>query len=723
MERRGLRERIDALARTDKWYLSGGDGILWAPPFPVWLHRPGFWDEGTVFSHELGPLFTVAAVDERGHERSLERGETRWTPSGLTVSWQTSDGVVLTEHRTVLPGGIFRSEWARKTDADGAVTLAAFSAQPGEATSEVRELGGGVSWLRRVFDRREEPLDVRVELDVRPGADGVGSLRSDLSAAQPQWELTPFVESWNGGRLAGVRDAGVSRRGLFYGCVAATLDDETPELIFSARLTPRGLDAPGFEAVPSTVESFYGRFPAFSCSDAHLERYYDYRIWGLFLNRLPGGRGNVHHPAIAEGIAYFHAPITYSAQCHMWEMRWAAEPVEARGSLLNFLDHQKEDGSFHGRIYANHLRGTDFYHADWGDGVLAVDAIAPDASFLERACTGLERYADWMDTSRDADGTGMYDVVDQFETGQEYMSRYLAVDPDADRYGWENRIRLKGIDVTVYQYQLRRALARMRRRMDRAAEARAHDDAAERVGRAILSTMWAPDLGLFCDVAPGTLTRTGVKAAVSFYPLMTDLLEDHHVERLLGHLEDPDSFGTPFPIPSSSVDDAQFHAEALWKGKRHNCPWNGRVWPMTNSHVVHGLIHQWRLGRRFVGPTAGRLLSRYVHLMFHDGDLARPNCFEHYNPFTGQACVYRGIDDYQHSWVLDLLVRGVTGIHAEEDALVVDPLPMEIDAAAIDDVRVRGRTVRVERRGTGVLVDVDGRRHDGSVGTPIEIPW
>jgi glycogen debranching enzyme len=281
--------------------------------------------------------------------------------------------------------------------------------------------------------------------------------------------------------------------------------------------------------------------------------------------------------------------------------------------------------------------------------VIAVEAIAPDASFLERARDGLERYAAWMDASRDPDGTGMYDVVDQFETGQEYMSRYLAVDPDADRYGWENRIRLKGIDVTTYQYQLRRALARVCRRLGRFAEADAHDARAERVGRAILDTMWDPSLGLFCDVAPGSLARTGVKAAVSFYPLMTDLLDDAHVERLIGHLEDPRSFGTPFPLPSSSVDDAQFDAEALWKGKRHNCPWNGRVWPMTNSHVVHGLIHQWRLGRRFVGPVAGRLLSQYVHLMFHDGDLARPNCFEHYNPFTGQACVYRGIDDYQHS--------------------------------------------------------------------------
>ena len=31
------------------------------------------------------------------------------------------------------------------------------------------------------------------------------------------------------------------------------------------------------------------------------------------------------------------------------------------------------------------------------------------------------------------------------------------------------------------------------------------------------------------------------------------------------------------------------NANAEWKGKRHVCPWNGRVWPMTNSHVMEAL--------------------------------------------------------------------------------------------------------------------------------------
>jgi hypothetical protein len=110
-------------------------------------------------------------------------------------------------------------------------------------------------------------------------------------------------------------------------------------------------------------------------------------------------------------------------------------------------------------------------------------------------------------------------------------------------------------------------------------------------------------------------------------------------------------------------------------------------------------------------------------MLFHDGDLARPNCYEHYHPFTGRASVYRGIDDYQHSWVLDLLIRGVAGLDCTERGLVLDPLPVDVAWATLDGLVVRGRRVAVERRGADLTIRVDGRSHAGHVGAPLEVPW
>ena len=62
-------------------------------------------------------------------------------------------------------------------------------------------------------------------------------------------------------------------------------------------------------------------------------------------------------------------------------------------------------------------------------------------------------------------------------------------------------------------------------------------------------------------------------------------------------------------------------------------------------------------------------------MMFFDGDPARPNCFEHYHPYSGLPSLYRGVDDYMHSWVNDLIIRYVCGVRPEGDRIVVDPFP------------------------------------------------
>jgi hypothetical protein len=708
-----------------------------------------------VYNHSFEPVFTVALVGADGDELSLTRESLRWRPDRLVTEWSTRRGAVLTEVRFAQPGGRLVSSWSprdvlsQSNALDGA-HLVAFTAQPGAGTGDVAQGGAGsIRWQRALEDRHGNTLPVAAALTGAPGhragseRHAVAALRSE-GVPRPHWRHAPFWETWRqdgGGLRDAVRVGGLNPQGVVWLAVQVPLAGAAAWPVrFTVALQPLPLAATAAPAATASDTAaaeradaaddepaapwlaFLDSFPRFTCSDAHLTRYYDYRLYGLRLNRLGGGVGQVRYPAVAEGIGYFHVPISYSAQCHMWETRWSTDPTLAHGSLLNFLEHQKDDGSLHGRIYAAGLHHTDFYHANWGDAVLAVSAAHDDPDFTRRAYDGLARYAAWLDEARDPEGCGMYDVVNHYETGQEYSSRYQAVHPDADVDGWEGRLRLKGIDVTVYAYRLKRALETLAARWGREEEQEGWRRGAETIGRAIQERMWDPGLGFFTDVDPVTMQRTGVKAGVGFYPLLTDLPDDGQVQRLITHLADPRTFGTPFPVPSASVDDPLFSAEGEWKGKRHNCPWNGRVWPMVNSHVIEGLLRQWHAGRRFAGSVAGRLLRRFVHMLFHEGDPARPNCYEHYHPFTGHPSVFRGIDDYQHSWVLDLLIRGVTGLEPGPTSLRIDPLPLELDAAELTRARIRGREVEVRRHGRRVVVRVDGASHATEVGTPVEIP-
>jgi len=216
---------------------------------------------------------------------------------------------------------------------------------------------------------------------------------------------------------------------------------------------------------------YFQSVPEFTCSDEYLTRYYWYRWYGLRLNTIHAREGNYAHPVVCEGIGYFRAPISYSAVCHMLENRWRHTAELARGSLLTFIDNQRPDGGFRGYIDPHHYRQEMFYHAGWGNALLQLDSIHHAPDFLRDAYAGLSRYVRYFDRERDEEISGLYDIDNHYETGQEYMRRYTAVNPDADRENWGEVFRLKGVDVTVYLYDLKRALARVARMLGRVEEA------------------------------------------------------------------------------------------------------------------------------------------------------------------------------------------------------------------------------------------------------------
>jgi len=125
---------LELLARSDKWQLGAGEGLVFAPPFPIWLDVPGFWDEAHLFEYPLQPLFTVTFLDEAGAELRLVPGVRRWSPAGLEVPWQAANGVEAVETRMVLPGLVVGSEWTlRNTGGERALVHAvAWTTAPGD---------------------------------------------------------------------------------------------------------------------------------------------------------------------------------------------------------------------------------------------------------------------------------------------------------------------------------------------------------------------------------------------------------------------------------------------------------------------------------------------------------------------------------------------------------------------------------------------------------------
>ena len=575
------------------------------------------------------------------------------------------------------------------------------------------------------------PYALSVALGASRLPDSWTTHRAETSDASPLWEISVVPEKFRGGRLAqepleenGGQENGMVHLALHYdleippnGAESLTmgasiaLDRETALAHLRADMT-------GDVVVGSWQDwtDYFAGVPYFECSDPYLTRYYWYRWYGLRLSTVRIATGALPFPCVFEGIGAFRSHVSYSAQCHMRETAWMHNPDVAFGSLENFLASQVQDeedandGFLPGHLYL-WRRDRGFYHTNWGGAARHVYAITGDKNFLRRIYPGLVRYAEYFDRERDKEGIGLYDVLDQGETGQEYSSRYLFASDTADSW---RPFQLKGVDASCYMYELQRALAYFARELGQEADAAWWNEKADGTRDSIRGLMWDGDAFLFKDVDPETLEHSPYLAAVGFYPFLSDIATKQHDDALDLLFE----FGTTYLIPSSGEGDPYFSAEADWKGRRVSCPWNGRVWPMLCSHIMDALANAARTlpsNRRSIPVMA---LNKFVRMMFFDGDETRPNAFEHYNPLTGMPSLYRGIDDYQHSWVVDLILRHVAGIQPEPgpgtnamgETLVIDPLPFNLNMLRAENIHLRGHTIDVVwNLAEGFVVRVDGQ--------------
>lgn len=756
---------LKSLARKDKWYVGGGRRLVFAPPFPQWLEAPGFWDEAHFHEYKIQPVFTVTLLDSSSVLVSPRRiGGAHWTPDRWIrrfeyESFSVTETLALGEGDTLVSEHCFHP-FGGQSPGIQAVLWTIEDTRPGT--------GHGVSLVSHQDGVSTYRMDIAgglwTALALVPSAVSHGVQLSEGSAIQPHWEFTPFAEKWRSGKGLPntIQMGGINPHGLLYIALHApvttttlwamrsfgrTKQEAVDAIVASvqAAITPKeeetgriptsdvGTASPALRALGEIAADrwnhVFDTVPQFECSDPFIEKYYWYRWYGVHLNTVPGGFGAVKYPAVAEGIAYFRSPISYSAQVLVNEVRWMRDPALARGLILNFLENQRPDGSFPGILRAFPPPGDaaleSFYHASWGLAVLELHKIHPDIDFLKQCYEPLARYAKYFDEVRDPEHCGLYDVLNHFETGQEFMRRYHVVNENADQQNWGSNFRLKGVDATVYLYETKRALAWIAAAIGRDEDAARWNSEADAIKRAVLQLMWDPTGGMFFDVDPRTMQRTGVKAAICFYPYRTDIASDDHLDGLKRHLLNPAEFWTPYPVPSSSADDPMFSAKGEWKGKRMVCPWNGRVWPMTNSHIVDALGHSAYALDPSLKPRLAEFLQKYVRMMFfkkpgsNEPDVGRPNCFEHYNPLSGVPSVYRGIDDYMHSWVADHIIRYVAGLQPELDGvLIVDPLPLGLKHLTLGNVPYKGHLIGIKLDGDTFEVYVDGsRRASSSLGT------
>jgi hypothetical protein len=702
---------IELLARDDRWQLSAGEGLIFAPPHPLWIGAPGFWDGASLLGTVVAPLFTVSVVDDDGAEVAAHLTSRRWTPAELTVEYDLGRGATATEVRTVQPGGVLASEWRLEASRPTRLHLIAWLAQPGSTLDGPMRFDGTVVFRRRT-ERRDQVLDVA--LGCLGGASSWALARSEAAPLHPRWRYTPFAQSWTRDGLAPGENesepAEVVYAALHRAVYVATEGASTAFVmrVASPEAPSRAAPAPGAGPTASAAtlggasrrrwRDYMASVPAFRCSDPYMEHCYWYRWNALELLAVRHG--------VCEGTGRLHQVASDASSGHVRELRWMRDPDRARGAMRAVFAHMREDGSIPARLGGDGGANATVI-SDWGGSLLALDAAHPDDAFAAEAYEGLARHARWLLDARTT-RTGLVEVA----RGE------VAFD---DRERWHKRERVCAVDAAVAAYGIFVALGRLALRARRPEDARTWDGAAARLAEAVREHMWDGDRKLFRDVDARTGKRIGSRSAVCFYPYRTDLADARHLAGLEASLLNPTEFWTPFPVATAPADEEKFSRFGARSGVRGAEPFRGPVVPLVNSHLIDALARVARAYAPHLRPHLAHLVRRTVHMFFDGADPVRVGSYEHYDPLEGRASIHRDTSDVTHSWVIDAIIQYVAGVRPHESGVTIDPMPLGMELVELTGVSLRGHPVDVRIEGEGMTVTIDGVGREGRVGVPMEI--
>ena len=361
-----------------------------------------------------------------------------------------------------------------------------------------------------------------------------------------------------------------------------------------------------------------------------------------------------------------------------WEMRSLLRNAQPDGFIAHVTFWQREAYEEMLKTYSIAYRTP--YLSDCIQPPVLAEAVAAAAqgggggAFLAEVLPRVRAYFDWLHRVRDPDRDGLIATLQPDESGLDHTPKYdeylgitgtdledftAAWDRVAGPYAEVGRDpqRMFALDLfvvedvfvnTIYG-ENQRVLGDLLERVGDAAGAAEMRRRADATTAALVTKCFDRERGLFFDLAGQAEKHLAVNTVSCLVPLALRDLPRFAVDALVGHLDDPREYASPYPVPSVAMNEKGY-APGIVGTK---LVWRGPVWMNSNWYISRGL-------RRHGHADLAR------HIEDRSAALVEKSGFrEYYHPVTGEG---NGAVDF--SWtalVLDMLARleGDTPSHAE----------------------------------------------------------
>ncbi len=246
----------------------------------------------------------------------------------------------------------------------------------------------------------------------------------------------------------------------------------------------------------------------------------------------------------------------------------------ARQAILALFDTQKPDG-----MIAHMMNPSSASNLTQPPvialGVQLLHETAPSPELIAELYPKLKKYLEWDLANRDTDGAGLCEWMVEGdvncrcgESGLDNSSRF------------DCATRLDATDFNAYLAQECEIMAGFAKISGNDSDVALWQGRHEKLCRLINERLWSEEQGFYFDYNLRDRALSGIYAVSGFLPLICGAPSKAQAAKLVAHLTNPDTFGTPFRVPSVAKCHHDVYSKDMWRGP---------VWISTNWLIIRGL--------------------------------------------------------------------------------------------------------------------------------------
>jgi putative isomerase len=379
-----------------------------------------------------------------------------------------------------------------------------------------------------------------------------------------------------------------------------------------------GGDLDWYQAVPpfsATLADAEARWRDwFNSTPPVAERYrraYAYAWWIMAAN-LISPMGKVVYEAMTPSKINYVGLWLWDSAMHALAYRHI-DPELARNQIRAMLTLQLPDGMLPDAVYDEGVI-AEIDHPVRAEvtkppilawAALKLHETNPNLEFLQEVYVPLVRWNAWWFSMNDDDADGLAQYNHPYSSGLD------------DSPLWDYGVPVESPDLNTYLCVQMGSLALMAEALGMASEAAMWRRRAAAIVHRMIEHFWDDEAGLFWATRDHEPIR--VVTPFNIYPLWTGQLPDHHRDRLIAHLTNPDEFWGEYIIPTVARNDPHYDPGTMWRGP---------VWVNINYFFIEAL--------RQVGAhdLADTLRARTLDLVMRHASI-----YEYYSAETGEPPV------------------------------------------------------------------------------------